>query len=55
MKNERKIPCGKPTTNGPCILEKNHAAPREVYAPLSIESYGEGSAIEQFGCVGGGK
>jgi hypothetical protein len=44
--------CGKPTPSGPCILERNHATPREVYAPCSIESYGEGSAIEQFGCFG---
>jgi hypothetical protein len=45
--------CGKPTANGGlCILPTNHATPREVSAPCSIESYGEGSAIEQFGCFG---
>lgn len=44
--------CNKPTPNGPCILEKNHATPREVYAPCTIESYGDGSAIESFWCFG---
>jgi hypothetical protein len=44
--------CLRSTPSGPCILERNHATPREVYAPCSIESYGEGSAIEQFGCFG---
>jgi very-short-patch-repair endonuclease len=44
--------CNKPTPNGPCILDKNHANPREVYAPCTIESYSEGSAIEQFACFG---
>lgn len=47
-----KPKCGKPTPSGPCVLERNHATPREVYAPCSIESYGEGSAVEQSQCFG---
>jgi hypothetical protein len=45
-------PCNKPTSSGPCILERNHANPREVNAPCSIESYEDGSAVEQFLCFG---
>jgi hypothetical protein len=55
MKTNDKPRCGKPTASGPCFLERNHATPREVYAPCTIESYGEGSAIEQFACLGNQK
>jgi hypothetical protein len=51
LSNEKPI-CGKPTPNGPCILERNHATPRAVGAPCTVESYSDGSAIESFGCFG---
>ena len=55
LKDKNSTQCGKPTPNGPCILPKNHATPRAVNAPMTIESYGDGSAVENFGCVGAGK